>query len=232
MAKQNKENPEELRYNYLGFDVAPGKIKEFWASEDEKKSYIEKIRARLKKSHSIQRDFSMVNAKLINPADRVIISFASVLLIISLFLPYYNFEAFGSRVMGSPIGYLIHLGYISNFVAWGSFVMKLTLILSVVMIIYSPLIGILNLMALNTGQKKENYFSRLKTIGKLNILALILYLLLFVLIGSGQSNPFGSLGIEVLGEDLTLLSLISMSSFSMWLNIGAHFLGIIPALEL
>jgi len=52
MAKQEKINPEELRYNYLGFDVVPGKIKEFWTSEEEKKSYVEKIRAKLKR----QRD--------------------------------------------------------------------------------------------------------------------------------------------------------------------------------
>ncbi len=39
MAKQNQINPEELRYNYLGFEYAPGKLKEFWASDDEKKKF-------------------------------------------------------------------------------------------------------------------------------------------------------------------------------------------------
>ena len=232
MAKQEKINPEELRYNYLGFDVVPGKIKEFWTSEEEKKSYVEKIRAKLSKAHTIERDFSMVNANEINKADRIVISFASVLMVISLILPYYNFEAFGSTIVGNPISYLFNLGYISNFVAWGSIIMKLILVLSVIMILLSPIIGVLNLIALNTNLQGKNYYVRLKRVGKLNLLALILYMLMFALIAAGQTNPFGSLGIEALGENFSLLSLLGLSSFSLWLNIGAHFLGMIPAMEI
>jgi hypothetical protein len=232
MAKQEKINPEELRYNYLGFDVVPGKIKEFWASEEEKKQYIEKVRAAAGTSHVIERDFSMVNAKLLNKADRIIISLASALMLLSLFLPYYNFMAFGDTVRGSAIGLLFNISYIGNFVAWGSLVMKLTLILAVIMIIISPLVGVVNLIALNTGLKGQRYFERLKKAGKLNIVALALYLLLFILVMTGQSNPFGSLGIEALGDRFTFLSLINLTSFSLWLNIGAHFLGMIPAMEL
>ena len=114
MAKQKNVNPEELRYNYLGFEVEPGKLKEFWASDDEKKSYVEKIRAQFKKSQSIERDFSVVNANQINKADRVIISIASLLMIISLFLPYYRFDAFGSMISGSAVSYLINMGYIES----------------------------------------------------------------------------------------------------------------------
>jgi len=232
MAKQEKINPEELRYNYLGFDVVPGKIKEFWTSEEEKKSYVEKIRAKLGKTHTIERDSSMINAKEINKADRIVISFASVLMVISLILPYYNFEAFGSTIVGNPISYLFNLGYISNFVAWGSIIMKLILVFSIIMILLSPIIGVLNLIALNTNLQGKNYYARLKRVGKLNLLALILYMLMFALIAAGQTNPFGSLGIEALGENFSLLSLLGLSSFSLWLNIGAHFLGMIPAMEI
>jgi len=232
MAKQEKINPEELRYNYLGFDVAPGKIKEFWTSEEEKKSYVEKIRAKFGKAHTIERDSSMVNAKEINKADRIVISFASVLMVISLILPYYNFEAFGSTVVGNPISYLFNLGYISNFVAWGSIIMNLILVLSIIMILLSPIIGVINLVALNTNLQGKNYFARLKRVGKLNLLALILYMFVFALIATGQTNPFGSLGIEALGENFSLFSLLGLSSFSLWLNIGAHFLGMIPAMEI
>jgi len=232
MAKQEKTKPEELRYNYLGFDVVPGKLKEFWASEEEKKLYIDKIRATAGTSHTIERDFSMVNASLLNTADRIIISLASALLVLSLFLPYYNFTAFGATVRGSAIGLLFNIAYVGNIVAWGSLIMKLTLVLAVIMIIISPLVGIANLAALNTGLKNPGYFERLKQAGKLNIVALGLYLLLFILVMTGQPNPFGSLGIEALGENFTFLSFINITSFSLWLNIGVHFLGMIPAMEL
>jgi hypothetical protein len=231
MAKQNKINPEELRYNYLGFEYAPGKLKEFWASEDEKKKFVDKIRGRLGKTHAIERDFSVINANLINKADRVIISIASILMVISLFLPYYHFEAFGATVMGSPISYFLNLGYISNFVVWGDLIIKLIFVLSIVMIIVSPVIGVINLIALNTGMTRPNYIARLKSVGKLNILALLLYLVLFILFALGHANPFGSLGIDALGDNLSFGSLIGLASFSMWLNIGAHFLGSIPAME-
>jgi hypothetical protein len=200
MAKQNKINPEELRYNYLGFEYAPGKLKEFWASEDEKKKFVDKIRGRLGKTHAIERDFSVINANLINKADRVIISIASILMVISLFLPYYHFEAFGATVMGSPISYFLNLGYISNFVVWGDLIIKLIFVLSIVMIIVSPVIGVINLIALNTGMTRPNYIARLKSVGKLNILALLLYLVLFILFALGHANPFGSLGIDALSD--------------------------------
>lgn len=231
MAKQDKINPEELRYNYLGFEYAPGKLKEFWASEDEKKKFVDKIRGSLGKTHAIERDFSVINANLINKADRIIISIASVIMILSLFLPYYHFDAFGVSVMGSPISYFLNLGYISNFVAWGDMVVKLVFGLSLIMILVSPAVGVINLLALNTGLTKPNYIARLKSVGKLNILALLLYLMLFILVALGHANPFGSLGVEALGDSLSLGSLLGMASFSLWLNIGAHFLGSIPAME-
>lgn len=231
MAKQDKISPEELRYNYLGFEYAPGKLKEFWASEDEKKKFVDKIRDRLGKTHAIERDFSVINANLINKADRIVISIASILMLLSLFLPYYHFEAFGNSIIGSPISYFLNLGYISNFVAWGDLVIKLIFVMSIIMILVSPVIGIANLLALNTGITRPNYIARLKNIGKLNILALLLYLVLFILIALGHTNPFGSLGIEALGDNLSLGSLLGLASFSMWLNIGAHFLGSIPAME-
>ena len=172
MAKQKQIDPEELRYHYLGFDVVPGKIKEFWKSEEEKKTYLEKVRARLKKTRVIERDFSVVNSRELNKGDRIAISVASVLTFISLFVPYYSFEAYGHEVSGSALSYLFHLGYVSNFVAWGSLAMKIMFVLSLIMIIFSPVVGALNLVALNTGLNKHNYFERLKKISKLNILFL------------------------------------------------------------
>lgn len=232
MAKGNKIDPEELRYNYLGFDYTPGKLKEFWESEDEKKKFINKIKSRLKGTHSIERDTSVVNATQINFGDRLVISIASAVLILSLFIPYYNFEAFGGSVSGSPLAYLFNIGYISNFVAWSNLLVKFIFIMTIIMIFFSPVIGVLNIIALNTGLNKPNYFARLKSIGRLNILAIFLYLVMFILIATGQTNPFGSLGIDALGDKLSLGSLIGLSSFSLWLNFGAHFLGSLPALEL
>ncbi len=232
MAKGKQIDPEELRYNYLGFEYAPGKLKDFWKSEDEKKAFVDKIKSRLKGQHSIERDTSMVNAREMNVADRWVISIASLVMVISLFLPYYRFEAFGGHVSGSTLSYLANLGYVSNFVAWGNLIVKLTFFMTVLMALVSPIIGILNIVALNTGLNKPNYFSRLKFYGKLNLYAIVLYLVMFVLIALGQSNPFGSLGIPALGENLSLGTLIGLSSFSMWFNLGMHFVGSIPASEL
>jgi len=232
MAKGKQIDPENLRYNYLGFEYEPGDLKNFWKSEDEKKSFVDKIKSRLKGQHSIERDASVINAREMNPADRWVISGASFIMILSLFLPYYSFDAFGSSVSGSPLSYLINIGYVSNFVAWGNIVVKLSFIMSVLMIFISPALGVFNIISLNTGMNKPNYFSRLKFVGKLNVYAILAYLVMFILTALGQPNPFGSLGIEALGESLTLGTLIGLSSFSLWFNFGMHFLGSILASEL
>lgn len=209
-----KLKDDEMRYNYLGFDVAPGKVEEFWVSEEEKKRYVEKVREQFGKPHSIDRESSIVNSSLLSKADLVIISIASVLMFVSLFLPYYRFDAFGKNVAGLAINYIFHLGNTGGFVAWGNFILKLIFTLSIILVLLSPAIGVVNLVALNSGQKKGNYFNRLKSLSKLNILAILLYLLMFILIFVEQPG------------------ILTLASFSLWLNIAAHFLGMIPAMEL
>lgn len=232
MAKAEKTNPQELRFNYLGFEYLPGKLKDFWTSEDEKQKYLKKIRERKDTQISMERDFSIVNSNQLNKADRIIISVASALMILSLFMPYYSFMAFGKHVSGISLGYLFNIGYVGNFVAWGSLIMKLILAMSVILIIGSPVVGILNLIALNKGRNKADYFKCVKSAGRLNIIALLLYVLFFVLLATGQTNPFGSLGVDALGDTLSLGSLIGMAGYAIWVNVGAHVLGMLPALEL
>jgi hypothetical protein len=232
MAKTDNSSADELRFNYLGFDYEPGKVKEFWASDEEKQKYVKKIRDQGGKMHSMERDFSVVNAGLLNKADRIIISIASVLLVLSLFLPYYSFQVFDKHVSGIALGFVFNLGYISNIIAWGSLTMKLTLAMAVILIFVSPVVGVMNLISLNSGQNKPNYFTKVKAMSKLNIYALLLYVLFFILLLTGQANPFGSLGIDALGENLSFGSLIAMAGFGFWTNIAAHLLGMLPAMEL
>lgn len=232
MAKTDQTNPQDLRFNYLGFEYLPGKLKEFWESEDEKKKYLKKIQDNKQTQISMARDFSIVNASQFNKADRIIVSVASAIMILSLFMPYYSFMAFGKHVSGISLGYLFNIGYVGNIVAWGSLLMKLILGLSVVLIIVSPVVGVMNLIALNKSQNKPDYYKCVKSAGRMNIYALLLYVLFFVLLATGQTNPFGSLGIDALGDTLSLGSLIGMSGYAIWVNLGAHVLGMLPALEL
>jgi hypothetical protein len=232
MAKTEKSNADELRFNYLGFDYEPGKIKEFWSSDDEKQKFLKKIRDKGGKRASADRDFSVVNAGLLNKADKIIISIASIVMVLSLFLPYYSFQAFDKNISGIALGFIFNLGYVSNIAAWGSLIMQLTMVLAILLIFISPVVGIMNLLALNSGQTKSNYFAKVKAASKLNIYALSLYLLLFILLLTGQANPFGSLGIDALGEQLNFGSLIALAGFGFWANIGAHLLGMLPAMEL
>ncbi len=232
MTKIENSNPEELRFNYLGFDYVPGRIKEFWESEAERKKYLEKIQQQAAAGSRPERDFSIVNAGQLGKSDRLMISLGSVVLILSLILPYYSFTAYGKQVSGIAIGFLLNLGYVGNFVAWGNLAMKSTLVLAVLLIFVSPIVGIINLIALNGDRTKENYYKKVKSASRLNLYALLLYFLLLVLVISSQPNPFGSLGISALGESFNLGSFIRMAGFGIWLNIGAHLLGMIPALEL
>lgn len=232
MTKAENANSDDIRFNYLGFEYVPGKIKEFWESEAERKKYLEKIQQEAAAHIKPERDFSIVNAGLLGKADRLMITIGSALLVLSLFLPYYSFTAYGKAVSGLAINFLLNLGYVGGFVAWGNLAMKFTLFLATLLILISPLVGVINLIVLNGSTAKEDYFRKVKAASRLNIYALLLYLLLIIMVMSSQPNPFGSLGIEALGESFNFGSFVKMAGFGVYLNIGAHLLGMIPALEL
>src|SRR4030067_1174642 len=92
MAEKQPSTDDLIRY--LGYEVHPGKIEEFWKSEDEKKQYLQRIKGSGGQLSALDRDAAILNVKLMTGIDKVIAFIGSILLMISFFLPVYSFTVF------------------------------------------------------------------------------------------------------------------------------------------
>ncbi len=54
MAKKEPDSEDIIKY--LGYQVHPGKIGEFWQSEDEKKQYVKQVQARGGQMSALERE--------------------------------------------------------------------------------------------------------------------------------------------------------------------------------
>ncbi len=80
---------ERDRYRYIGFEVFPGRIKDLFKSEAEKEKLVEKVVAKRAKGEIIREECQLMEAR-VGIGDRVILTVASAVILISLFLPWYS----------------------------------------------------------------------------------------------------------------------------------------------
>ena len=81
MAEQ-KQLSEEDRYKYIGFESFGKKVKPFWRNDNERSAYMARVKEQL---GSVFRN-SVVYANPISIVDRVILSLASLVMIVAPFL--------------------------------------------------------------------------------------------------------------------------------------------------
>jgi len=66
-----KEADPDAIYRYLGLGIHPGKIEEFWDSDEEKKKYAGRVKAQGGKLSILERDNSLRNANLMTSFDKI-----------------------------------------------------------------------------------------------------------------------------------------------------------------
>jgi hypothetical protein len=218
MAKQEQTGDDIIKF--LGFGVHPGKIEEFWQSEDEKKSYIKEVQARGGKMDVLEREAALLNVKLMNPADKIISYIGSILLVISFFLPIYSFDISGTRVSGSAISLFLNLPLIGGYASWGGFIMEFALFIFMLFIIACPVIGVLNILGLMNKYQGDDYLTTVKDKSRCVIIPILLLGLLFFILLIGTPQPFGSLGVDAFGEQLNISALFLMTGLGFWMNIA------------
>ncbi len=79
----------DLRFKYLGFEVKPGKIGNLFRSEDEKQSWIKRILEKRKSGVKLREECSLTEPR-VAPYERIVLTITSLLLIFSLFLPWFS----------------------------------------------------------------------------------------------------------------------------------------------
>jgi len=213
-----KPDPDDL-YRYLGFEVNPGRIKEFWNSDNEKKAYLNEVQERGGKLSVFDRDTSILNIKLMSSADKIISIIGNFLLIIAFFLPIYSINLGSKSISGSAISFFLNMPFIGSYAAWGSLSMILTVVVVSLILIACPAAGILNLLGLFNKKKGDRYLETVKKFSRFTFIPIVLYLILLFLLLFGGPQPFGSLGVEALGDSLNITALFTLTGIGFWLNI-------------
>jgi hypothetical protein len=200
--------------------VHPGKIGEFWKSEDEKKQYLARVRARGGQLGVLEREAAILNTRLMTGADKVIGIVGSVFLILSFFLPVYSFTMNERVISGSAISYFANLALIGGYASWGGGVMATAVAVFALILISCPVVGVLNLIGLLNKHKGDNYFHTYREYSKYVYIPFFLYLLLVIILIIGTPQPFGSLGIDAFGQNFNLSAIFRLTGFGFWLSVA------------
>lgn len=88
--KSRSFRSSEERYKYIGFEVFPGKPGNIFSSDEERKSLIEKVMRKLTRSEGEVRDRCTLMGERVSHAEKILLTVAAVVLVISLFLPWFS----------------------------------------------------------------------------------------------------------------------------------------------
>jgi len=88
--KKNSLNriSDKDRFKYIGFEVFPGTPKDLFKSDTEKDKLIDEVRKK-RNSGNVLRDDNSLMKERISSFDRIILTIASVVIILTLFFPWY-----------------------------------------------------------------------------------------------------------------------------------------------
>jgi len=84
----HKKISERERLKFIGFDVFPGEPKDLFQSEAEKQKLVEEVRARREHHDHLRGDCTLLEDR-VSASDRIFLTIASVIIVLSLFLPWY-----------------------------------------------------------------------------------------------------------------------------------------------
>ncbi len=95
-----KRITETDRFRYIGFDVFPGKPKDLFKSDAEKKKYEELNQAKRSKGEILREQCTLMEER-VSGLDRLVLTVASIVIFLSLFLPWYS--VYNEKVVESKV---------------------------------------------------------------------------------------------------------------------------------
>jgi hypothetical protein len=217
--KAEEEISEETRFKYIGFDIYPGKTKEFWQSAEEKKKFLEEVKQQRSQSALLERDHSLVKVKVFSRVDKLILTITSFLMVISLFLPWFSLKGVGS-VFFFGVGSLPVRGAL-----FGIF-----MVLMILTVLSSAGAGGISLLALyKKYSDTDSYLANLKKKLKLNYIPLVLWLILIFISIIGMPARSAS---SPLGGSFNVIDLLTASSLGIWLSLPSLIINCVKISDL
>ena len=226
--------PKELgdeRYQYIGFEAFGAKAGAFWKSDNERQSYVERVKEQV---GSIYRN-SVVYSSAISATDRTFIVIASLAMIIAPFLTWFSVKTiYGPESFTGLLGFFDRGGFWFYVDLMGGWVIPVTVYLLTAMAFLSIVLGVLGLLAPFLKAKSEAaYVHRVKTILRLNVIPFLVFLAIILLGIVTQRIPFGdSLGVTDLGSRYSIVTLVQFSSVGFWLAVFGILLNFNKSREL
>ncbi len=235
---QNKEAgdrvSEEMRFKYIGFDVYPKRPKKFWKNEEEKKRYLEETEKRRSESVLEEREHSLVRVEVFSRVDRLVLTIASLVLTISLILPWFSIrgEYFHSQIIG--LGFFLKLGTLFGYAPLSGPLFSVFVVLVALTILFSFLAGLISLLAIHKKHADmESYLTNLKKKLKLNFIPLVLWAALIVISTMGMPTPFAdALKVGGFGDSFTVINFFALSSFGVWLSLPSVIINCVKISDL
>ncbi len=77
------------RFKYIGFEVFPGKVKDLFRSDAEREKYIGGVRKKRESGETLRDNCTLLEER-ISVTDRLVLTFASVIIFATLFIPWYS----------------------------------------------------------------------------------------------------------------------------------------------
>lgn len=235
MAEEKKNEKEEaLRYKYIGFDVFPLTSKKFWKNAEEEKKYLEEVKSRKEHGEREERDHSVVFVSVFSPVEKTILTLTSVLMILSLFLPWFNFSRGETVMRYNALQYLVKFGNLMTYSGLGGTLMGILAVLFLLIIIISFLLGIFNLLSIySKASLEERYLLKVKRTLRFNSITFVLWIVAIVLSIIGITTPLASaFGVKQLREVFNVVTLVSISGIGLWISLGCWVLNSVKANDL
>jgi len=224
---------EDTRYRFIGFEVYPKKTEKFWKSDAEFQQHVEKARS-VKSFADWDRDFSLVRVDDITATDRIVLILSNLILLGTMFLPWTSYWMNGSIETATWFGTIGKLGGILSGGFEISGLIGLAAVCGLIVLICTPLLGILGLAAVfMKGKSPEAYVRRIRLILRLNYIGMAGWILgmAFSLTG-GDTTPLVNAGVQRLGESFTIVTVFQVISFGAIIPLAMFFLNSVKSNDL
>lgn len=101
---ENKQITDKQRFNYIGFDVFPGKPKDLFKTEAEKTRLVDKLKKKREEGDILREDCTLLEER-VSMLDRMVLTVACLVILGTLFIPWYSAynEIVEERVVEEPV---------------------------------------------------------------------------------------------------------------------------------
>lgn len=236
--KKDSSFDPDLRYKYIGFDVYGGKVSEFFESEEEKEKYKISVAEYNKTHFAPLRSGTAVRANLLALPDRVVLTIASLGLVVGSLLPWFKVDSiYGTLSMPGLLTFSSVSAYADILGRFNSTLPLLPYVFSG-MAALSLIFGLASLIAMYLPAKDtDQRASRLKHILGWQYLPVFIWFGLFIYLTVGLDIP---MGVEVsniymikgLGSKFNIVTFWVMAQPALWVTFASHIVNAVKSNDL